>query len=616
MNVNVGVMGHVDSGKTSLVGALSTCLSTCALDKHPQSKARGITLDLGFSSFRIALSALKDRRRLSKETAVEREPSTELELQIDDKEKKKREIQFTLVDCPGHASLIRTIIGATQIIDVFLLVVDVTKGIQTQTAECLVLAQVSPCTSMLVVLNKVDLLAQGKEREYKVEKLKKMIHKVLDRTKFKNCRVVTAAAKPGGGKDVTESKASPVGSESVVDNLIDILPRKVVEERLLSSHLSSPPPSPSSSSSPLVYAVDHCFGIKGQGTVMTGTILQGTMRTNQLLHIPKLGVDRKVKSMQVFKQPVDQAYSGERVAVCITQLDPKSIERDYLCEPAGGDSSSSPSSGAAAGAADGKCVIRTFDVCVARANKIAFFKENIASGSKIHVTLGYTTVLAEVTFFTPPPPPPVETEAGEEEAPGHFDLNSEFMFLPELEAESLSMDVEDRQSQIVYVLMVFDKPVTCPANTAYIASRLDLDVHTKQCRLAFHGSLVHLPQLDAKLEHTGTQSKRNATQHQAYLKQIKVYKVKSKQGKVERVEKGNPNVCIASGFFKKDSDITRFLGLKVFPTQPTTTKAAARRPEGTLVSTFGKSGKVKVEFDIPQPVNTGLELCFKKYLFQ
>ncbi len=52
MNVNVGVMGHVDSGKTSLVGALSTCLSTCALDKHPQSKQRGITLDLGFSSFR------------------------------------------------------------------------------------------------------------------------------------------------------------------------------------------------------------------------------------------------------------------------------------------------------------------------------------------------------------------------------------------------------------------------------------------------------------------------------------------------------------------------------------------------------------------------------------
>lgn len=52
-NVNVGILGHVDSGKTSLVRALSTELSTAALDKHPQSRARGITLDLGFSAFMV-----------------------------------------------------------------------------------------------------------------------------------------------------------------------------------------------------------------------------------------------------------------------------------------------------------------------------------------------------------------------------------------------------------------------------------------------------------------------------------------------------------------------------------------------------------------------------------
>jgi len=55
LNVNIGILGHVDSGKTSLVKALSTSLSTAALDKHPQSQQRGITLDLGFSSFSIAL---------------------------------------------------------------------------------------------------------------------------------------------------------------------------------------------------------------------------------------------------------------------------------------------------------------------------------------------------------------------------------------------------------------------------------------------------------------------------------------------------------------------------------------------------------------------------------
>ena len=163
MNVNVGVMGHVDSGKTSLVAALSTRLSTCALDKHPQSKQRGITLDLGFSSFTIDKKLLD--LGLGEEERQEAPVTDKVEDEAGGNEGK---LQFTLVDCPGHSSLIRTIIGATQIIDVFLLVVDVTKGIQTQTAECLVLAQVSPCTCMLVVLNKIDLIPEGKERELKV----------------------------------------------------------------------------------------------------------------------------------------------------------------------------------------------------------------------------------------------------------------------------------------------------------------------------------------------------------------------------------------------------------------------------------------------------------------
>lgn len=110
LNLNVGVLGHVDCGKTSLCRALSTIASTAAFDKHPQSKERGITLDLGFSSFIVPLP-----ERLKKE------PHDSL--------------QITLVDCPGHASLIRTIIGGAQIIDMMMLVVDIVKGMQTQTAE-------------------------------------------------------------------------------------------------------------------------------------------------------------------------------------------------------------------------------------------------------------------------------------------------------------------------------------------------------------------------------------------------------------------------------------------------------------------------------------------------
>lgn len=138
LNFNIGVLGHIDSGKTSLAKALSSTASTASFDKNPQSKERGITLDLGFSSFQVPMP-----EHLKHQVSYD-------------------VLQFTLVDCPGHASLIRTIIGGAQIIDMMMLVVDVTKGVQTQTAECLVIGEIL-CDKMVVVLNKIDLLKEEKK---------------------------------------------------------------------------------------------------------------------------------------------------------------------------------------------------------------------------------------------------------------------------------------------------------------------------------------------------------------------------------------------------------------------------------------------------------------------
>jgi selenocysteine-specific elongation factor len=74
---------------------------------------------------------------------------------------KEEYLQFTLVDCPGHASLIRTIIGGAQIIDIMFLVIDLAKGIQAQTAECIIIAELYT-KKMIVVLNKVDLIEDKK----------------------------------------------------------------------------------------------------------------------------------------------------------------------------------------------------------------------------------------------------------------------------------------------------------------------------------------------------------------------------------------------------------------------------------------------------------------------
>lgn len=89
LNLNVGILGHVDSGKTSLAKALSTIASTASFDKNPQSQERGITIDLGFSGLVV------DMPEHMKKSCSE------------------QKLQLTLVDCPGHASLIRTIIGGT-----------------------------------------------------------------------------------------------------------------------------------------------------------------------------------------------------------------------------------------------------------------------------------------------------------------------------------------------------------------------------------------------------------------------------------------------------------------------------------------------------------------------
>lgn len=105
ININIGVLGHIDSGKTSLCKALSTIQSTAGFDKNPQSKERGITLDLGFSAFIIAIPEWFREKHLKALEPYEF-------------------LQFTLVDCPGHASLMKTIIGGASIIDFMMLIVD------------------------------------------------------------------------------------------------------------------------------------------------------------------------------------------------------------------------------------------------------------------------------------------------------------------------------------------------------------------------------------------------------------------------------------------------------------------------------------------------------------
>lgn len=514
LNFNIGVLGHVDSGKTSLARALSSTASTAAFDKNPQSRERGITLDLGFSSFTVDLPD---------------------QLRDSGSQQQYDSLQFTLVDCPGHASLIRTIIGGAQIIDLMMLVVDVVKGVQTQTAECLLIGELT-CPRMVVVLNKTDLLPADK-RQAAIEKMTKRLHKTLENTRFKECPVIAVAAKPGGPE--APDTEEPHG----VPELIELLKKQ--------TYLPQRDPG-----GDLLMAVDHCFSIRGQGTVMTGTVLQGSLFINDTVEIPALKVTKKIKSVQMFRKPVSGAKQGDRVGVCVTQFDPKLLERGVVCTPGS---------------------LRTLYAAVMSVRKIGYFKGSLATRAKFHITVGHETVMAKVTFFglpppaapeepacdaggPPPPPPPPEPPSLETP----FTLDREYFYQEEYSAGGGGAAEAEQ-----WALLEFERPVTCPSPCLVIGSKLDTDIHANACRLAFHGRLL-----------LGFEDK---SYGETALPRLRIYKTKHKEGQVERV--ADDYTVIGRSLFKKETNLQLFLGLKV---------TLSTGETGVIEGGFGQSGKFKI----------------------
>ncbi|XP_059246429.1 selenocysteine-specific elongation factor isoform X3 [Mustela nigripes] len=504
VNVNVGVLGHIDSGKTALARALSTTASTAAFDKQPQSRERGITLDLGFSCFSVPLPARLRAALPASAAASGAEP-----------EPGEPQLQVTLVDCPGHASLIRTIIGGAQIIDLMMLVIDVTKGMQTQSAECLVIGQIA-CQKLIVVLNKTDLLAEGK-RQAAIDKMTKKMQKTLENTnqlsvgapdplaallwepficwttfmeasteemaRFRGAPIIPVAAKPGG-PEAPETEA-PQG----ISELIEVV--------------------------------------------------------------------KKVKSMQMFHMPVTSAMQGDRLGICVTQFDPKLLERGLVCAPES---------------------LHTVHAAIISVEKIPYFRAPLQTKAKFHITVGHETVMGRLMFFSPAP-----DSFDHEPVLDSFDFSREYLFQEQYLEKDLApagtdSDEADKMTgqaaegccpRQQWALVEFEKPVTCPRLCLVIGSRLDADIHANMCRLAFHGVLLH-----------GLEDKDYA---ESFLPRLKVYKLKHKHGFVERVM--DDHSVIGRSLFKKETNIQLFVGLKV---------NLSTGELGVIDSAFGQSGKFKI----------------------
>ena len=539
LNVNIGILGHVDSGKTSLARALSTHFSTASIDKSPQEKERGITIELGFSCFCIANNALPERLKNATD----------------------RDLQFTLVDCPGHASLIKTIIGGAQIIDFMLLVIDINKGIQTQTAECLVLGEILTHKSqIIVVLNKMDLFL----KQHKAEKVKKKmsaIRKVFKQTKFgKKVHIVQFTANrngqnaPGQNEEFDANKseisAKSDGVEALIDRILSVLslPNRIRESKL-----------------PFLGAVDHCFSIKGQGTILTATILKGSLSPNQSIEIPQFKVVKKVKCIQSYSKNVEHAVCGDRISLQIAGFSNK-MNRGLICSPNS---------------------VPTINRCIARCDSIRFFKEAIKSGSKFHISIGHSTSVAKIECFRVPTLREREVHKSDEENMKKYAKRTSVEEEEQKEKENVVESALDWKEPFdfcadylhlsameegqTFILLSFCKSVCAASDSLLIGARFDnADSRKEVCRLAFCGKIVAV------------------LNNEEELRKLRVYKAKQREGFVEKFI--DSHTAIGTNMFSKATDISIFVGLKV----ELDTKF---HEVGVITASFGDSGNFYVKFD-------------------
>eukprot|EP01095_Lingulamoeba_sp_RSL-Kostka_P007504 TRINITY_DN239_c3_g1_i2.p1 TRINITY_DN239_c3_g1~~TRINITY_DN239_c3_g1_i2.p1 ORF type:complete len:496 (+),score=137.31 TRINITY_DN239_c3_g1_i2:38-1489(+) len=468
-NFNIGLLGHVDSGKTSLAKALSTVGSTAAFDKSPESKSREMTIDLGFSAFFV--------------------DATE-ELTANDEEHNIGwdKIQFTLVDCPGHASLLKTIIGGAQIIDLMILVIDVEKGIQTQTAECVVIGDITT-ENLLIVFNKVDKFAPD-VREKKLASLEKKIKNALKITRFGKAEICYAAANPKEGEYI--------GIEELKNKLTEYaIEAANKKQELILSHLRNNSQTihqilqsiDDYSPEKMIMAVDHCFNIKGKGIILTGTLLSGSLHVGQTMELPYFNLEKKVKSIQMFHQNVECAYKGDRIGVAISQFK-KKFERGLACSPG---------------------MILSFNSCIVEIKKIKFYQKQIKTNSLFHINNGHLNIVGKTTIFsvsrskfnyTPPNQnnnnQDNDSNNNNENNENVFDLfnaatytsffNNEFEY-----NEVLNTKRDKKDPKFNFALIEFTQPFYCPnkSNTLVIGSNLaEISDDSKECRLAFQGRVI------------------------------------------------------------------------------------------------------------------------------
>ena len=267
--VHVGLFGHVDHGKTMLARQLTEKPSTAALDKAPDSARRGMTLDMGFSALALGPYLV------------------------------------TLVDLPGHFSLVRHAVAGANIIDAAVLIVAADLGLQVQSVEHFSIIKNIGIKDLVVALNKIDLASPER-----IEEVKKKIILLLKGTPYENAKIVEVSGLTGKG----------------IDEL----------KNALQASLNPPIRQ---WNGPFKMPIDHAFTIAGVGTVLTGTIHRGKVKLKDTIEIKPTDKKGQVRSLRSFGEDKEEAIAGERVGVAVKDIKPDDAHRGYVAIAPGSISS-------------------------------------------------------------------------------------------------------------------------------------------------------------------------------------------------------------------------------------------------------------------------------------
>jgi len=290
-HVNVGTIGHVDHGKTTLTAAITMVMAKYGraqatkydeIDKAPEEKERGITINTAHVEY----------------------------------ESEKR--HYAHVDCPGHADYVKNMITGAAQMDGAILVVSAADGPMPQTREHILLARQVGVPYIVVFMNKVDMV----DDEELLELVELEVRELLNEYEFP-------------GDDIPIIKGSALNALEAVQNGEDVAQNKWCKAifELIDAVDSYVPTPERDTDKPFLMPVEDVFSITGRGTVATGRIERGTLKVSDTVEIVGLAPQSRstvVTGVEMFRKLLDQAVAGDNIGALLRGVQRNEIERGQV----------------------------------------------------------------------------------------------------------------------------------------------------------------------------------------------------------------------------------------------------------------------------------------------